>query len=83
MSGLEATPREVEQSISRSPPIAFSCRKPAMNAARPWLLVGSVATPFVGAFAGAMLARLSPVAELHEHARNFDVSCHRASTDTA
>ena len=34
----------------------------------------SVATPFVGAFAGAVLARLSAAGELHQHAWNFDVS---------
>lgn len=34
----------------------------------------SIATPFVGAFAGALLARLSAAGELHEHAWNFDVS---------
>ncbi len=34
----------------------------------------SVATPFVGAFAGAILARLSVAGEFHEHAWNFDVS---------
>lgn len=34
----------------------------------------SIATPFVGAFAGAVLARLSTSGELCEHAWNFDVS---------
>lgn len=34
----------------------------------------SVATPFVGAFAGAVLARLSAAGQLHEHAWNFNVS---------
>ena len=34
----------------------------------------SIATPFVGAFAGALLARLSSSGELQEHAWNFDVN---------
>lgn len=34
----------------------------------------SIATPFVGAFAGALLARLSVSSELREHAWNFDVN---------
>lgn len=34
----------------------------------------SIATPFVGAFAGALLARLSAAGELLEHAWSFDVS---------
>jgi hypothetical protein len=34
----------------------------------------SIATPFVGAFAGALLARLSVAGELEEHAWNFDVN---------
>lgn len=34
----------------------------------------SIATPFVGAFAGALLAQLSVAGELREHAWNFDVN---------
>jgi len=34
----------------------------------------SIATPFVGAFAGAFLARLAATGELQEHAWNFDVN---------
>lgn len=34
----------------------------------------SIATPFVGAFAGALLARLAGAGELQEHAWNFDVN---------
>jgi hypothetical protein len=34
----------------------------------------SIATPFVGAFAGAVLARLSVLGELQEYAWNFDVN---------
>lgn len=34
----------------------------------------SIATPFVGAFAGALLARLSSSGELQEHAWSFDVN---------
>jgi hypothetical protein len=34
----------------------------------------SIATPFIGAFAGAVLARLSYVGDLQRHAWNFDVN---------